>query len=115
MRIGVFVCHCGLNIARVVNVEEVVNYASNLPDVVYVIDLKYACSDSSQEEIIQAIKDHNLDAIVIAACSPKLHEVTFRRAAIRAGLNPYMVFMANIREQCSWVHQRKTEIGDTES
>ena len=107
MRVGVFVCHCGLNIARVVNVKEVVEYASKLPDVAYATDIKYSCSDSGQEEIIQAIKDYNLDAIVIAACSPKLHEVTFRRTAIRAGLNPYMVFMANIREQCSWVHQEK--------
>ncbi|RLI70631.1 disulfide reductase [Archaeoglobales archaeon] len=107
VRIGVFVCHCGLNIARVVDVEEVVNYAKNLKDVVYVTDLKYACSDSSQDDIINAIKEHKLDRIVVAACSPKLHEPTFRRVAIRAGLNPYLITMANIREQCSWVHQSK--------
>ncbi|MBE8539030.1 CoB-CoM heterodisulfide reductase HdrA2 [Geoglobus acetivorans] len=107
MKIGVFVCHCGLNIARVVDVNEVVEYVKNLPDVVYVNDIKYSCSDSGQEEIIQAIREFNLDAIVVAACSPKLHEVTFRRAAMRAGLNPYMVVMANIREQCSWVHQER--------
>ncbi len=107
MKIGVFVCHCGLNIARVVDVKDVVESAKNLKDVVYATDIDYACSDSGQEEIINAIKEHGLDAVVIAACSPKLHEATFRRAAIRAGLNPYMVEIANIREQCSWVHQTK--------
>ncbi len=107
MRIGVFVCHCGLNIARVIDVSDVVEYAKSLEDVVFAKDLDYACSDSGQEEILQAIKDYNLDAVVIAACSPKLHEATFRRVAIRAGLNPYMVEIANIREQCSWVHQAK--------
>ncbi len=107
MRIGVFVCHCGLNIARVVNIEEVVEYAKKLDGVVYATDLKYACSDSCQEEIVEAIKKYNLDRFVVAACSPRLHEATFRRVAIRAGLNPYMVEMANIREQCSWVHSAK--------
>ena len=105
MRIGVFVCHCGLNIARIVDVKEVADYAKNLKNVRFSADIKYACSDSGQEEIIEAIKENDLEAVVIAACSPKLHEHTFRRAAVRAGLNPYMVFMANIREQCSWVHQ----------
>jgi heterodisulfide reductase subunit A len=107
MRIGVFVCHCGLNIARVIDVEEVVDYSRKLNGVVYATDLKYACSESGQEDIINAIKENKLDRIVIAACSPKLHEVTFRRAAMRAGLNPYMVEMANIREQCSWVHSTR--------
>ncbi len=107
MRVGVFVCHCGLNIARVVDVIDVTEYSKSLPDVVFAQDIKYACSDSGQDEIIKAIKEHELDAVVISACSPKLHEVTFRRAAMRAGLNPYMVVMANIREQCSWVHQNK--------
>ncbi|MCD6492581.1 MAG: CoB--CoM heterodisulfide reductase iron-sulfur subunit A family protein, partial [Archaeoglobaceae archaeon] len=105
VRIGVFICHCGLNIARVIEIEELVNYAKSLKDVVFATDLKYACSESGQDDIINAIKEHKLDRIVIAACSPKLHEPTFRRVAIRAGLNPYVVAMANIREQCSWVHQ----------
>ncbi len=105
MKIGVFVCHCGLNIARIVDVDEVVDYAKTLKDVHFATDLKYACSDSGQEEIIKAIKENDLDAVVVAACSPKLHEPTFRRTVLRAGLNPYMVVMANIREQCSWVHQ----------
>ncbi len=105
MNIGVFVCHCGLNIARVVDVKDVTDYSRSLPDVTFAQDIKYACSDSGQDEIIKAIKENDLDAVVVSACSPKLHEVTFRRAAMRAGLNPYMVVMANIREQCSWVHQ----------
>ncbi len=104
MRTGVFICHCGLNIARVLDVEELAEYARSLEGVVYSTDTKYSCSDSAQEEIIEAIKEHKLDRIVVAACSPKLHETTFRNAAQRAGLNPYMVVMANIREQCSWVH-----------
>lgn len=102
-----FVCHCGLNIARVVDVDDVIEHARKLDGVVYAKDIKYTCSDSGQEEIITAIKEHKLDAIVVASCSPKLHEVTFRGVAMRAGLNPYMVAMANIREQCSWVHQEK--------
>ncbi|MCS7121898.1 MAG: CoB-CoM heterodisulfide reductase HdrA2 [Archaeoglobaceae archaeon] len=102
MNLGVFVCHCGMNIARVVDVKDVVDYAKKF--VTYAKDLNYACSNSDQEEIASAIKDKKLDAVVVAACSPKLHEATFRRVAIRAGLNPYMVEIANIREQCSWVH-----------
>lgn len=107
MKIGVFVCHCGLNIARVVDVKELVEYAKTLEGVVHAEDIDYACSDSGQEEIVNSVKEKSLDAFVVAACSPKLHETTFRRAAIRAGLNPYMVEIANIREQCSWVHQTK--------
>ncbi|RLI81255.1 disulfide reductase [Archaeoglobales archaeon] len=107
MRIGVFICHCGLNIARVIDIGSLVEYAKKLDDVVYATDIDYACSDSGQEEIVEAIKEHKLDSIVVAACSPKLHEPTFRRVAIRAGINPYMVEIANIREQCSWVHQQR--------
>ncbi len=107
MRIGVFICHCGLNIARVIDVNELVEYAKTLKDVVHAEDIDYACSDSGQEEIARIIKEKSLDAFVVAACSPKLHEATFRRVAIRAGLNPYMVEIANIREQCSWVHQAR--------
>ncbi|MFN3383712.1 MAG: CoB-CoM heterodisulfide reductase HdrA2 [Archaeoglobaceae archaeon] len=107
MRIGVFVCHCGLNIARILDVEELVNYSRSLPEVVHAEDLEYACSDYSQEIIAKAIREKGLDGIVVAACSPKLHETTFRRVAQRAGINPYMVEIANIREQSSWVHQQK--------
>lgn len=107
MRIGVFVCHCGLNIARILDVEDLVNYSRSLPEVVHAENLEYACSDYFQERIVSAIKEKNLDGIVVAACSPKLHETTFRRVAQRAGINPYMVEIANIREQSSWVHQQK--------
>ncbi len=107
MKTGVFICHCGLNIARVVNIPELVEYTKKLKGVDFVKDIQYACSDSGQEEINQAIKDEKLDRVVIAACSPKMHEVTFRRAAHQAGLNPYLVEIANIREQCSWVHGNK--------
>ncbi|AGK60363.1 CoB--CoM heterodisulfide reductase subunit A [Archaeoglobus sulfaticallidus PM70-1] len=110
MRIGVFICHCGLNIARVIDIDALVDYAKKLDGVVYSADIKYSCSDSAQEEIINAIKEHNLDRIVVSACSPKLHEHTFRNVALRAGINPYMVVMANIREQCSWVHSRTPQL-----
>lgn len=102
MKVGVFVCQCGLNIARVIDTKNLVDYVENFAS--YAKELSYACSDQGQEEIVSAIKEKKLDAVVVAACSPKLHEVTFRRAVARAGLNPYMVEMANIREQCSWVH-----------
>ncbi|MEM2345813.1 MAG: CoB--CoM heterodisulfide reductase iron-sulfur subunit A family protein, partial [Archaeoglobaceae archaeon] len=107
MRIGVFICHCGLNIARVVNVKELVAYSKKLQDVAHAEDIDYACSDYGQEIISNAIKDKKLEAIVVAACTPKLHEVTFRRVAQKSGINPYLVEIANIREQCSWVHQQK--------
>lgn len=107
MRIGVFICHCGLNIARILDIESLVNYSRSLPDVVHAENLEYACSDYSQEIIANAIREKGLEGIVVAACSPKLHEMTFRRVAQRAGINPYMVEIANIREQCSWVHQQK--------
>ncbi|AEA47086.1 hydrogenase iron-sulfur subunit [Archaeoglobus veneficus] len=103
MKIGVFICHCGLNIASKINVKELVEYARRL-GAAYAIDIDYACSEAGQEEIARAITEEKLDAIVVAACSPKLHEATFRRVALRAGLNPYMVSIANIREQCTWVH-----------
>ncbi len=104
MRIGVFVCHCGLNIAGVLDVEALAEYAKSLPNVAYSADVKYACSDSGLKEIADAIREHGLDRIVIAACSPKLHEHTFRNLLEEAGLNPYMLVVANVREQCSWVH-----------
>lgn len=104
MKIGVFVCHCGLNIAGILDVKALAEYAEKLPDVVYSTDIKYACSDSGLKEIAEAIKEYELDRIVIAACSPKLHEHTFRRLLEENGLNPFMLVIANIREQCSWVH-----------
>ncbi len=108
-RIGVFVCHCGTNIAGVVDVKEVAEYAKTLPNVVYATDYVYMCSDPGQELIKQAIKEHNLNRIVVAACSPRLHELTFRRTVSEAGLNPFLFEQANIREQNSWVHMDNPE------
>ncbi|MCK9407372.1 MAG: CoB-CoM heterodisulfide reductase HdrA2 [Methanothrix sp.] len=104
MPIGVYVCHCGLNIAGVLDIEELKSFAEKLPDVAVARDLQFSCSDIGQEQIQKDIAEYKLDRIVVAACSPRLHEPTFRRAIAKAGLNPYMLEMANIREQCSWVH-----------
>ena len=103
-RIGVFVCHCGKNIAGTVDVAKVAETASRFPGVVYATHYEYMCSDPGQALIQRAIKEHRLSGVVVAACSPTMHEETFRRAASSAGLNPYLVEIANIREQVSWVH-----------
>lgn len=105
IRIGVFVCHCGLNIAGTVDVHSVAEYAKTIPDVVYVKENRYSCADPGQEEIRTAIKQQKLNRIVIAACSPRMHEATFRRTVAEAGLNSYLYEMANIREFSSWCHQ----------
>jgi len=107
MRIGVFICHCGLNIARNVDIGGLIRYTRLLDDVALVEDIEFACSESGQEEIIESIEKNGLDAIVVAACTPKMHEATFRRVAMYADMNPYMVQIANIREQCSWVHPER--------
>ena len=104
MRIGVYVCHCGSNIAQTVNCPKVSETASQLEDVVISKDIPYACSEPGQQEIRQDIEEHNLERIVVASCSPRLHEPTFRQMMQSAGLNPYLLEMANLREQCSWVH-----------
>jgi len=104
IRIGVYVCHCGLNIAGSVDCTEVAKFASQLPNVVLAKDLRYTCSDQGQETIKQDIKEHKLNRVVVASCSPRLHELTFRKACEEAGLNKYLFEMANIREHCSWVH-----------
>jgi heterodisulfide reductase subunit A len=103
-RIGVYVCHCGLNIAGSVNCEEVAKFASTLPHVVLSQDNRYTCSDQGQEGIKKDIKEHKLNRVVVASCSPRLHEPTFRKTCEDAGLNKYLFEMANIREHCSWVH-----------
>ncbi|MFA7331249.1 MAG: CoB--CoM heterodisulfide reductase iron-sulfur subunit A family protein [Candidatus Delongbacteria bacterium] len=103
-RIGVYVCNCGTNIAKVVDCEEVARAVGALPNVAVVRSYKYNCSNPGQEMIVQDIRDLGLDRVVVAACSPRMHEPTFRRALSTAGLNPYFLEMANIREQCSWVH-----------
>ncbi|MEO0156832.1 MAG: FAD-dependent oxidoreductase, partial [candidate division WOR-3 bacterium] len=106
-KIGVFICHCGINIAKTVDVEALTEEIKKYPGVVHAENYKYMCSDPGQNLIIEAIKQKNLDAIVVAACSPTLHENTFRNATERGGLNRYTCEMANIREQCSWVHEEK--------
>lgn len=108
-RIGVFVCHCGENISRTVDVERVAREAGELSGVAFATDYKYMCSDPGQNLLKKAVSEHNLDGIVIAACSPRMHEKTFRKAAQAAGLNPFLVEMANIREHCSWVHEDREE------
>lgn len=104
-RIGVFICHCGINIAKTVDVDALTEELKKYPGVVHVENYKYMCSDPGQNLILNAIKEKNLDGVVVAACSPTLHENTFRNAAERGGLNRYVSEMANIREQCSWVHE----------
>ncbi len=104
-RIGVFVCHCGTNIAGTVDVKRVAETLAKEPGVVYSIDYTYMCSESGQNLIKDAIRDYKLTGVVVCSCSPRMHENTFRKAATAAGLNPYMVEIANIREQCSWIHK----------
>ena len=108
-RIGVFICWCGSNIAATVDVEKVAEIMKNEPGVVYSANYQYMCSENGQQLIKQAIKEHNLTGIVVGACSPRMHEATFRKAAEAAGLNPYMVEIANIREHCSWIHKDMDE------
>jgi heterodisulfide reductase subunit A2 len=108
-RIGVFVCHCGHNIAGTVDVEAVVEGVKLHPGVAFAVDYKYMCSDPGQQLIRESITEHNLDGVVVAACSPAMHETTFRRTVSSAGMNPYRCESANIREQVSWVHQKNTE------
>lgn len=109
LRIGVYVCMCGTNIAKIVDVEAVAEYASGLPNVALSKTYKYMCSNPGQEMITQDIRENQLDRVVVAACSPNMHERTFRRALRMAGLNQYLLEMANIREQCSWVHKDRKE------
>ena len=103
-RIGVYVCHCGLNIAGVVDCEAVAEYAKGLPDVVISQSDAYLCSEPGQNLIKKDVEENGLNRIVVASCSPRLHEPTFRHCLSEAGLNPYLLEMANLREQCSWVH-----------
>jgi heterodisulfide reductase subunit A len=103
-RIGVFVCECGRNIAGSVDCEAVRAYAAKLPGVVYTKVNRYTCSEPGQAEIKQGILEHNLDRVVVASCSPRNYEPIFRECVAEAGLNPYLMTMANIREGVSWVH-----------
>jgi len=108
-RIGVFVCHCGENIARTVDCAAVAEAVRDHPGVAFATDYKYMCSDPGQTLVKQAIEEHKLTGVVVAACSPHMHEKTFRRACDQAGLNKFMCEMANIREHCSWIHEDRGE------
>ena len=108
-RIGVFVCHCGTNIAATVDVEAVAQALSHEPGVVIATDYPYMCSQSGQDMIKNAIHENHLTGVVICSCSPRMHEATFRKTCQAAGLNPYMLEIANVREQCSWIHKDKAE------
>jgi heterodisulfide reductase subunit A2 len=109
LRIGVYVCHCGSNIAGVIDPVAVAEYAATLPDVVRAINTPYACADSGQNLIKEDIKKYNLNRVVVSACSVRMHEPTFRAAVAEAGLNPFLMEMANIREQCTWAHGHNRE------
>lgn len=109
LRTGVFLCHCGTNIAGVLDMKMLVEFASRLPGVVQVADNMYSCSEPGQQQIVDLIREHNLNRIVVAACTPKLHEYTFRECMVQAGLNPFLMEMVNIREQITWVHSEEPE------
>jgi heterodisulfide reductase subunit A-like polyferredoxin len=108
-RIGLFVCHCGTNIAGVVNVPDVVEYAKTLPNVVYTENNLYTCSNDTQENIKEKIEEHDINRVIVASCTPRTHEPLFRNTIREAGVNPYLFEMANIRDQCSWVHMHEPE------
>ncbi|MDD3580132.1 MAG: NAD(P)-binding protein [Desulfobacca sp.] len=108
-RIGVFVCHCGINIAGVIDVKAVAEYAQTLPHVVYTTDYLFTCSTDSQARMIEIIDEYQLNRVVVASCSPRTHEPLFQDNLRQAGLNKYLFDMANIRDQCSWVHQQEPE------
>ena len=109
LRVGVFVCQCGLNIAGTVDCAAVAEFAETLDDVAVVFNNKYTCSEPGQLELKKAIQENQLNRVVVASCSPRMHEPTFRATLEQAGLNPYLLEMANLREHCSWVHMGEPE------
>lgn len=109
IRIGVFVCDCGLNIAGAVDTEAVTEYAKDLKDVACAVRNRYTCADPGQNEIKRAILENKLNRVVVASCSPRMHEPTFRNCISEVGLNQYLLEMANLREHCSWVHSDNRE------
>jgi heterodisulfide reductase subunit A2 len=111
-KIGVYICHCGTNIAATVDCEELARFAGTLPGVKVARDYRYLCSDPGQDLIKNDIRDLSIDRVVVAACSPRMHEITFRNAVSSEGLNPYFLNIANIREQCSWVHKDREKATD---
>ena len=108
-RIGVFICHCGTNIAGTVDVKAVAEALSHEPGVVFSTDYQYMCSESGQQLMREAIREHKLTAVVVGSCSPRMHEATFRKAAAAEGLNSYMVEIANLREHVSWIQKDMKE------
>ncbi|MBM4354692.1 MAG: CoB--CoM heterodisulfide reductase iron-sulfur subunit A family protein [Deltaproteobacteria bacterium] len=114
-RIGVFVCHCGTNIGGVVDVKGVAEYAATLPNVVYAGNFLYSCSTDTQEIIKQLIKEHNLNRVIVSACTPRTHEPLFQNTLREGGLNPFLFEMANIRDQCSWVHMNEPQLATKKS
>ena len=115
IRIGVFICECGLNIAGTIDCNAVSEFARTLPNVAVVVQNKYTCADPGQNEIKKAIAEHRLNRVVVASCTPKIHEPTFRQCVAEAGLNQYLMTMANMREQCSWVHQGEKDLATTKA
>ncbi|MGZ3569849.1 MAG: disulfide reductase, partial [Thermodesulfobacteriota bacterium] len=109
MKIGVYICHCGINIAATVDIEKVRGFAQTLPHVEVARNYQYMCSDPGQDLIKNDIRNNGIDRVVVAACSPRMHEPTYRKAVQSAGLNPYFFEMSNIREQCSWVHGNRED------
>ena len=112
-RIGVFVCQCGTNIASTVDTKKVAEEMAKIPGVVYTGDYKFMCSAPGQDNLKEIVKEHKLDGVIVSACSPHMHEKTFRKACEAAGLNPYKCEITNIREQCSWVHHDPTKTAGT--
>jgi heterodisulfide reductase subunit A2 len=108
-KVGVYVCHCGINISATVDVDAVAEYAQTLPNVAVARTYSYMCSDPGQALIKNDIQEQGLNRVVVASCSPRMHEPTFRKAIKSAGVNPYFLEMANIREHCSWVHEDKDD------
>ena len=109
LKIGVFVCECGTNIAGTVDCDELAEYVLSLPDVVCAVKNRYTCAEPGQQEIKNYIAEYDLNRVVVAACTPKMHEPTFRQCVSDGGLNPYLMEMVNIREHCSWVHHYDKE------
>ncbi|MGD8228771.1 MAG: FAD-dependent oxidoreductase [Desulfobacteraceae bacterium] len=110
LRIGVFLCHCGNNIAGVLDMKELAEYATLLPGVIQVASNLYTCSEPGQQEIIRIIREDNIDRVVVAACTPLLLEPTFRKCVVQAGLNPFLLEMVNFREQITWVHSQEPRL-----
>jgi len=114
-RIGIFICHCGINIGGYLNIQEIVDFSKGLQDVVYADANLYTCSEDTQRKIVEIIKKYNLNRIVVAACTPRTHEPLFKKSLREAGLNPHLLEMTNIREQCSWVHGDKPKEATTKA